>query len=36
VVQPSKFTFILNMKSAQALGLQVPLYLQQLADEVIE
>jgi putative ABC transport system substrate-binding protein len=36
VVQPVKFELILNMKAAQALGLQVPLHLQQLADEVIE
>jgi putative tryptophan/tyrosine transport system substrate-binding protein len=36
VVQSSKFEFVINLKAAKALGLDVPLRLQQLADEVIE
>ena len=36
VEQPTKFEFILNLKTAKALGLDVPSHLQQLADEVLE
>jgi putative ABC transport system substrate-binding protein len=36
VEQASRFELVLNLKTANALGLAVPLHLQQLADEIIE
>jgi putative tryptophan/tyrosine transport system substrate-binding protein len=33
---PTKFEFVINMKTAKALGLAVPYSMQLLADEIIQ
>jgi putative tryptophan/tyrosine transport system substrate-binding protein len=36
VQAPTKYQLVINLKTAKALGIDVPVHLQQIADEVIE
>jgi putative ABC transport system substrate-binding protein len=36
IQRPEKFDLVINLKTATAIGVDVPAHLQQLADEIIE
>jgi putative ABC transport system substrate-binding protein len=36
VIQPSKFEFAINLKTAKAQGIEVPAHVQQIADVIVE
>jgi putative ABC transport system substrate-binding protein len=36
VLQPTKFDLVINLKTAKALGITVPLPLQMTANDVVE
>ena len=36
IQRPERFDLVINLKTATAIGVDVPAHLQQLADEIIE